>query len=276
MIAPTLTLHSGVEMPQLGLGTWPMDDREAARVVPVAIECGYRLFDTASRYGNERGVGAGMRAGGVPREELFVTTKLLGLHHGYDATLAAFDESAARLGVDYVDLYLIHWPLAAKELYVETWRAFERLLADGRVRAIGVSNFDPSHIDRLVAETGVAPAVNQVELHPYFQQYAVRAYDAANGIVTQTWSPLGRAGDILRDPVVDRIADAHGRTPGQIVLRWHIDLGLSPVPKSSDPDRLAANIEIFDFALSAAEMSAIAALDRGARQGGDPETHDEE
>lgn len=276
MTAPTLALSSTVEMPQLGLGTWPMDDREAARVVPLAIEYGYRLFDTAARYGNERGVGAGMQAGGVAREELFVTTKLRGLHHGYDATLAAFDDSAARLGVDYVDLYLIHWPLPAKELYVQTWRAFVRLLDEGRVRAIGVSNFNPGHIDRLIGETGVVPSVNQVELHPYFAQPAVRAYDEGRGIVTQTWSPLGRAGDVLRDPVIHRIADAHDRTPGQVILRWHIQLGLAPVPKSSDPERLATNIRVFDLTLSDPEMAELNALDRGARQGGDPDTNDEE
>jgi len=206
-----------------------------------------------------------------------VVTKLRGLHHGYDTTMDAFEESANRLGIDVIDLYLVHWPLPARDLYVETWRAFERLLADGRVRAIGVSNFNPGQLDRLLAETDVVPAVNQIELHPYFPQHALRAYNSGKGIVTQSWrSPLGRAGDFLEDPRIRRLAAKYDRTPGQIILCWHIDLGAGPIPKSANPERLAANIDIFDFSLSEEDMTAIAGLDRNTRLGGDPDTNDEE
>jgi len=274
--APTLTLSNGVAIPQLGLGTWPLSDREAEKAVSTAIAAGYRLIDTAAIYGNEAGVGNGIAAAGVPREEIFLTTKLRGAAHGYDATLRAFDASAQRLGLDYVDLYLIHWPLPTKDLYVDTWRAFTRLLEKGRVRAIGVSNFKQHHIDRLLDETGVAPALNQIELHPGVARSAMRAYHEAHGIVTESYSPLGKGTSLLREQVILDLAERHGRTPAQIVLRWHIQLDLVAIPKSGDPARIRQNIDIFDFSLSAEDMSALASLDAGERAAIDSERVREE
>lgn len=260
---PTLPLNGGAAIPQLGLGTGSMDDAEAERAVVAGIEAGYRLFDTAALYGNERGVGAGLRAAGVPREELFVTTKVRSEDQGYERTLAAFEASVERLGLDYVDLYLIHWPVPWEDRYVPTWQAFIALREQGRVRAIGVSNFKPAHIERLVEVTGVAPAVNQIELHPLVARAQPREYDTSHGIVTQSWSPLGKGTDLLDQPVVARLAERHHRSPGQVVLRWHVQLGLVPIPKSADPGRIAANLDVFDFTLSDEDMAALAALDRG-------------
>ncbi|MFC4537012.1 aldo/keto reductase [Sphaerisporangium dianthi] len=262
--APTVKLVNGASIPAIGLGTYPMTDSEAEVVVADAIQAGYRLFDTAYAYGNEVGVGRGLRAGGVPREELFVTTKLNGEWHGYEAAQEAFQASADRLGVDYVDLYLIHWPLPREDRFVEAWKGLVKLLRDGRVRAIGVSNFKPAHIDRIVAETGVVPDVNQIQLNPAVTREAARAYHAAQGIVTQSWSPLGGQGaGSLGEEVVTGLAERYGKTPAQIVLRWHLDLGLITVPKSATPERVRANIDVFDFALTAEEVAAISALDRG-------------
>jgi 2,5-diketo-D-gluconate reductase A len=260
---PTVSLANGAVMPRLGLGTWPMTDREAEAAVARAIEIGYRLVDTAYAYGNETGVGKGLRAGGVAREELFVTTKLNGEWHGYREAQEAFAASAERLGLDYVDLYLIHWPLPGQDRYVDAWRGLAQLLADGRVRAIGLSNFKPAHIDRLLAETGVVPDVNQIELNPRVTRDVVRAYDAAHGIVTESWSPIGMGGDLLAEPGIVRVAERHGRTPAQVVLRWHIELGLVVIPKSADPGHMRENLEVFDFALAPDEVAAISALDRG-------------
>jgi 2,5-diketo-D-gluconate reductase A len=250
-------------MPRLGLGTWPMTDDEAEATIPLAVELGYRLFDTAYAYGNEQGVGRGVRARGIAREEVFVTTKLNGEWHGYREAQEAFAASVERLGLDYVDLYLIHWPLPRRDRYVEAWRGLAKLLEDGRVRVIGVSNFKPAHIDRLLAETGVVPDVNQIELDPSIAREATRAYDAAQGIVTESWSPLGAGSGLLSEPIVTRIAARHGRTPAQIVLRWHIELGLVTIPKSTNPGRLRENIDIFDFALTPEEAAELASLDRG-------------
>jgi 2,5-diketo-D-gluconate reductase A len=272
----SLTLHNGISIPQLGFGTWPLSDAEAEKTVATAVEHGYRLFDTAAMYGNETGVGRGLRAAGVRREDLFVTTKLRGRDHGYDRTLAAFEASRRRLGLDAIDLYLIHWPLPHKDRYVETWRAMASLLEQGRVRAIGVSNFTPAHIDRLLAETGVLPSVNQIQLHPGVAQARLRAYDQAKGIVTESWSPLGKGSSLLRDPVITGLARRHSRTPAQIVLRWHLQLGLVAIPKSSDPVRIAANIDVFDFALSDRDMAAIARLDKGDGAAMDPDLVKEE
>jgi diketogulonate reductase-like aldo/keto reductase len=269
---PTRVLLDGQALPGLGLGTWPMDDDQAAVWVAAAVELGYRLVDTAVRYDNERGVGRGLAASGVPREELCVTTKLPGADHGYAEALAAFEASRARLGLDYVDLLLIHWPLPRLGRYVDTWRAFVHLRDEGLVRSIGVSNFTEAHIARLADETGVPPAVNQVELHPYFPQTELLAWSAARGIVTESYTPLGAGSDLLANAEVARLAEAHGRTPAQVVLRWHVQLGAVPIPKSSHPGRLAENIDVWDFALSDADMSALAALDCGKRLGGDPET----
>ncbi|MFF3442059.1 aldo/keto reductase [Streptosporangium sp. NPDC002721] len=260
---PTVKLVNGADIPQVGLGTWPMSDEEAEVAVAGAVEMGYRLVDTAYAYRNEVGVGRGLRASGVPREELFVTTKLNGEWHGYDAAQEAYQASLDRLGLDYADLYLIHWPLPRKDRYVEAWKGMVKLLKDGRVRAIGVSNFKPAHIDRLLAETGVVPDVNQIQLNPFFTRDETRAYDAGHGIATQSWGPIGQGGDLLEQPVVTAAAERHGRTPAQVVLRWHIELGLITVPKSSSPERMRANADIFGFTLTPEEVAELSSLDRG-------------
>ncbi|WP_369166535.1 aldo/keto reductase [Streptomyces sp. R28] len=271
---PTHTLNDGTALPALGLGTWPMDDAQAEQAVHDALELGYRLVDTATNYRNETGVGRGVAGSGVPREEIVVTTKLPGRHHGYEETLASFEESRARLGLDYVDLYLIHWPLPRVDKYVDSWKAMIKLREDGLVRSIGVSNFTAEHIERLEKETGVLPSVNQIELHPFFPQAELRAFHTGKGIVTESWSPLGRGTDLLDDPVIVATAEAHGVTPGQVVLRWHVQLGAVPIPKSADPGRQRANLDVFGFELDPDRMTAIA--DRAHRRvGGDPEVHEE-
>nr|WP_156699159.1 aldo/keto reductase [Streptomyces sp. Z38] len=258
----------------MGLGTWPMDDAEAERAVTTALEAGYRLIDTAANYRNETGVGRAVAGAGVPREEIVVTTKLPGRHHGYEETLASFEESRARLGLEYVDLYLIHWPLPRVGKYVDSWKAMIKLREDGLVRSIGVSNFTPAHIARLEKETGVLPSVNQVELHPFFPQDELRAHHADKGVLTESWSPLGRGSQLLDDLAVAAVADAHGVTPAQAVLRWHLQLGALPVPKSSDPERQRANLDVFGFELDEAQMRTVS--DRAHRRiGGDPEVHEE-
>lgn len=281
--APTRSLRNGALMPAIGLGTWPMSNAEAEVAVAEAIGAGFRMIDTAYAYGNEEGVGRGVRASGVPREELFVTTKLNGEWHGFEAAQEAFAASARRLGLDYVDLYLIHWPLPARDRYVDAWRGLIKLRQDGRVRAIGTSNFKPSHIRRLVGETGVTPEVNQIELNPLVPQEDARAFHAQSAISVQSWSPLGlgahrmaavEAGvstlrSVLDDPAVVEIAQPHERTPAQVVLRWHIELGATPIPKSANPERMAANIDVFDFALEPAEIAAISAIDHGDHVGAD-------
>lgn len=269
MIAPTIPLNSGSAIPQLGLGTWPLKDDAVAPVVVAAIEAGYRHIDTAARYGNERGVGRGIRASGLAREELFVTTKLDGEYQGDDRAVAGLDACLTRLGLDYVDLLLIHWPLPQRDQYVSTWRTFERLVAAGKTRAIGVSNFKPAHIERLRAETATPPAVNQIQLNPLISRPEQRASNAAQGIVTVSWGPLAPGTDLLDSPVIAEIAAKYGKTAGQVVLRWHIELGLVAIPKSADPARLAQNIDIFDFALTPDEAQAISALDTGATPGVD-------
>jgi len=268
--APTFTLLHGAEMPRLGLGTSPMDDGVTEQAVATAIGLGYRLVDTAENYGNERGVGHGLKASGVPRHELFVTTKFNKRSHGVELAAEACQRSTDRLGLDYVDLLLIHWPNPQQDRYVQAWRGLVRLLEDGRVRAIGTSNFKPAHLDRIIAETGVVPDVNQIQLSPTVTRDSARDYHAGHGIVTQSWSPIGgQRNDVLREPVVAEVAERHGRTPAQIVLRWHMELGLAAVPKSSDPVRLKQNLDIFDFSLSADEVAAISALDQGDAAGAD-------
>ncbi|MET7297696.1 aldo/keto reductase [Embleya sp. NPDC005575] len=269
---PDITLNNGATIPQLGFGVFQVDNDEATTAVATALEVGYRSIDTAAAYGNEAGVGRALAASSVPRAELFVTTKLWNTAQGYDSTLVAFDESVAKLGLDYVDMYLIHWPTPNRDRYLDTWRAFEKLLADGRVRTIGVSNFQPDHLIRLLEHTAVVPSVNQVELHPYFQQGKVRGYDRAHAIATEAWSPLGQGGELLGDPVIAEVARAHGRSAAQVVLRWHLQLGNIVIPKSVTPSRIRENFEVFDFELSAAELGAINALDRGGRIGPDPDT----
>jgi 2,5-diketo-D-gluconate reductase A len=268
--APTVTLPHGAEMPRLGLGTWPMDDGAAEVTVADAIGSGYRLVDTAENYGNERGVGRGLKASGVPREELFVTTKFNKRWHGVDLVAEACERSAERLGLDYIDLLLVHWPNPGQDQYVDAVRGLARLLADGRLRAIGTSNFKPAHLERVIDETGVVPDVNQIQLSPTVTRESSRAFHAKHGIVTHSWSPIGgQSNDVLREPVVVEVAERHGRTPAQVVLRWHMELGLTAVPKSSDPTRLKQNLDIFDFALSADEVAAISALDQGDSAGAD-------
>ncbi|MFD3514641.1 aldo/keto reductase [Streptomyces sp. NPDC058657] len=267
---PSLTLNNGVEMPQLGFGVWQVPDDEATAAVSAALEAGYRSIDTAAIYGNEEGTGRALASSGIARDELFVTTKLWNDKQGYDSTLRAFDESLGKLGLDHVDLYLIHWPVPAKGTFVDTFKAFEKILADGRARAIGVSNFLPEHLETLLAETSVVPAVNQIELHPQLQQSESRAFHAEHSIATEAWSPLGQGKGLLEVPTVLAVARKHGKTPAQAVLRWHLQLGNVVIPKSVTPSRIAENIDVFDFELDADDMAAFAALDEGKRLGFDP------
>lgn len=272
MTVPTLRLNDGRSIPQLGFGVFqiPQDDTEVA--VTTALQEGYRLIDTAQGYQNEEGVGAALAASDVPRDDVFVTTKLTNSEQGYDKTLAAFDASMTKLGLDVLDLFLIHWPLPMFDQYVDTWRALERLQADGRVRSIGVSNFEIEHLERLAAETDVVPAVNQVELHPQFPQAELRAYHAEHGIVTESWGPIGQGKGLLQNDHIQAVARAKGRTPAQVVLRWHLQLGLVVIPKSVTPSRIAENFALFDFDLDDDDMAAIARVDSGERLGPDPTT----
>ena len=269
--APRIELNNGVAMPLIGLGTYPLDHRQVAETVVAATAVGYRLIDTAAKYGNEAGVGDGIRACGVPREELFVTTKLDGGYQGGDRAIPGLDASLGRLRLDYVDLLLIHWPLPWRGLYVDTWTTFETILASGKARAIGVSNFLPVHLEVLATRSAVVPAVNQIELNPAVARAGVRGYDDDHGIVTQAWSPLGR-GDLVTDPTVTAIADRLGRAAGQVILRWHVQHGLSAVPKSANPSRLAENIAVFDMELSTEDMAALDQLDRGEAAARNSET----
>ncbi|MFI0352767.1 aldo/keto reductase [Actinomadura sp. 9N407] len=269
---PDVTLNNGATMPQLGFGVFQVADDEAERAVTAALETGYRSIDTARIYQNERGTGRALRGSGIAREDLFVTTKLWNDDQGYDSALRAFDASLERLGLDYVDLYLIHWPAAARNLYLDTWRAFEKLYADGRAKAIGVSNFTVEALTKVVDEGEVVPAVNQIELHPYLQQEELRALDARYGVHTEAWSPLGQGQGLLSDPALAPIAEAHGRTPAQVVLRWHLQLGNVVIPKSVTPSRIAENFDVFGFELTEPEIAAIAAMDSGTRLGPDPAT----
>lgn len=267
---PSIPLNDGNSIPQLGFGTWPLDDHEVADVVVSAFAAGYRHVDTAAKYGNEAGVGAGIRRSGLAREDLFVTTKLDGPYQGEGRAIAGLQASLQRLGLDYVDLLLIHWPAPWLGLYVDTWRTFEKLRADGLARSIGVSNFKVAHLERLAAETDTVPVVNQIQLDPRITRQQQRAYDSAHGIVTESWSPLGgEGGSLLDEPVIAGIAARHGRTPGQVVLRWHVQNGLVVIPKSANPARLAENTEIFDFELDAGDLEQIATLDGGPDAGND-------
>lgn len=269
--APNVVLNNGVEIPQLGYGVFKVPAEETRQAVHTALDAGYRLIDTAAMYGNEEGVGIAVRESGLLRDEVFVTTKVWYTDQGYDRTMRAFDASMDRLGFDMLDLYLIHWPNAARDLYVETWSAMERLYLDGRVRAIGVSNFQPEHLRRLVDESEVVPVINQVELHPYLQQSEVRKADDELGVRTEAWAPIARGGALLRDPVVVGLADKHGRTPAQVVLRWHVQTGNVVIPKSVTPARVKENADIFDFSLGEEDMSALGRLDRGERTGPHPD-----
>ncbi len=268
---PTVTLNDGVTMPQLGFGVFLISPDDVVEPVRTAIEAGYRMIDTASAYQNEEGVGKAIAQAGVPREELFVITKVWNDDQGYDRTMRAFEASLQRLGLEYVDMYLIHWPRPRLNLYVETWQAMERLRSDGVIRSVGVSNFAPEQLTRLMSEGTVKPTVNQVECYPGFPQDDLRAFHAEHGIVTQAWSPIGRGQGLLERPEVTEMAAKHGRTPAQVVLRWHIQLGVVPLPKSVRPDRIRDNLAVFDFALDEADMTRLSAI-TGYRVGPDPAT----
>ncbi|WP_141587370.1 aldo/keto reductase [Actinomadura sp. WMMA1423] len=259
-------------MPQLGFGVFQVGNDEAESAVKVALRNGYRSIDTASVYGNEDGVGRALRESELPREELFVTSKVWNSDQGYDDTMRAYEASLSRLGLEYLDLYLIHWPMPGRGLYLETWRALERLKHDGRVRSIGVSNFTVETLRRIVDEADVVPAVNQIELHPYFQQDGMRAFHRDHGIRTEAWAPLGQGHGLLDDPALDRIARVHGRTPAQVALRWHLEIGNVVIPKSVTPSRIAENIDVFGFELAPEDMKTIGEMDKGVRVGPDPAT----
>ncbi|CAM5784117.1 aldo/keto reductase [Cellulomonas persica] len=268
---PTITLNNGVTIPQLGYGTFQVPPDETKDAVLTALEVGYRHIDTAQGYGNEKGVGDALAASGLARDEVFVTSKLNNSHLTHDDAMASFERTLEALGSDHVDLFLIHWPLPTVSDYVARWRTLEEIYASGRARAIGVSNFQVPHLNRLLAETTVIPAVNQIEVHPYLTNEAVRAADAEHGIATEAWSPIAK-GEVLGDPVVQRIAGETGRTPAQVVLRWHVQRGDIVFPKSVTRSRIEENLALFDFELGATDVAALDALDRGHRTGPDPDT----
>lgn len=267
---PHVTFSDGRSIPQIGLGVWQTPNETAVTAVQAALDAGYRHIDTAAVYQNEDGVGTGIIQSGVPREDIFLTTKLWNEEQGFDSTLRAMDESLRRLKTDYVDLYLIHWPSAFRGKFIDTWKAFIRLREEGKVRSIGVSNFEGDYIDQIVAATGVTPVINQIQLHPRFQQKAMRAKHEQLGVVTESWSPLGQ-GKLLDDPVIAAIAARHGKTAAQIIIRWHLDMGLVVIPKSVTPSRIVENFQVFDFTLSDEDKAEIAGLDAAdGRMGSDP------
>ncbi|MEV8195600.1 aldo/keto reductase [Rhodococcus pyridinivorans] len=267
---PTVTLNNGVEIPQLGFGVFQIPEDETTAAVSAALETGYRHIDTAAIYGNEAGVGRALADSGLSRDELFITTKVWNSDQGYDATLRAFDTSLAALGLDRLDLYLIHWPTPARDLYADTWRALERLVEEGRLRAAGVSNFQPAHLQRLLDGSSLVPTINQIELHPSLQQSELRAFHAEHGIATEAWSPLAQ-GAVLDDEAITSIAGRTGKSPAQVVLRWHLQLGNVVIPKSVTPSRIRENFEVFDFELTDEDMSTIAGADRDLRTGPHPD-----
>lgn len=278
---PSITLNNGLTIPQLGFGVWQVADDEAATAVETAIKAGYRSIDTAAIYENEAGTGKAIAAAGVPREELYITTKLWNSgtvdwsgQQGQDAVLRAFDDSLGKLGLEYVDLYLIHWPRPMHGSFGNVWKAFEKLAADGRAKSVGVSNFGPVQLDALAEQSGIVPVLNQVELHPHFPQHELRAYHAEHGIATEAWSPLGQGKDLLTEPALVKIAEKHGRTVAQVVLRWHLQSGIIAIPKSVTPSRIVENLDVTGFELDADDLTAIAALETGKRLGPDPQSFD--
>jgi diketogulonate reductase-like aldo/keto reductase len=269
---PELMLNNRLAIPQVGLGVFQTrEGAEVERAVATALDVGYRLIDTAAIYGNEVGVGKAIKASGLPREEVFITTKLWNANHAYGDALRAFDESVRKLDCEYIDLYLIHWPLPMEGKFTEAWRALEELYERKRVRAIGVSNFKPAHLDTLLKTAKIVPAVNQVELHPLFQQRETRAYCAEHGIAVESYSPLMQGGEALEHPVIASLARKHGKTPAQVILRWHVQSGLIVIPKSVKPERIRENFDLFSFELSDDDMAAIAGMDKGKRIGSDPD-----
>ncbi len=275
---PTHTLNDGTSLPAIGFGTYPLKGEEAVTAIRSALDCGYRLLDTAVNYGNEEEVGEAIRRSGVPREEITVASKLPGRHHAYDEAVASVHASLERLGLDHLDLHLIHWPNPSVGKYAEAWRALVDLRQQGLVRSIGVSNFTGAHLQRIIDETGVTPAVNQIELHPYFPQVEMRAVNERLGIRTESWSPLGKRQAPFTEEPVATAAERHGVTPGQVILRWQVQLGSVPIPKSATPERQRANLDVFGFELTEEEMTAITGLGRadGRLFGGDPDTHEEQ
>ncbi|HEX3803319.1 MAG TPA: aldo/keto reductase [Solirubrobacteraceae bacterium] len=268
---PTVGLSDGEAIPQLGFGVFQVPPQDTTDVVTRALLAGYRHIDTAAAYGNEAEVGQAVHAAGLERDDVFVTTKCANDDHGRDQAKRALKTSLEKLEMEFVDLYLIHWPVPSSDKYVETWEAFIELQSEGLVRSIGVSNFQPAHLERIIRETGVKPTVNQVELHPRFQQVGLRHEHADLGIVTEAWSPLAQ-GRVLQDPTITEIAQAHGKTSAQVVIRWHLQIGNVVIPKSVTQERILENFDVFDFSLTAAEMTAIEALDVGERTGSDPDT----
>jgi diketogulonate reductase-like aldo/keto reductase len=272
---PNITLNNGLNIPQVGLGVWQAaEGAEVENAVQSALESGYRLIDTAAIYGNEKGVGKAMKTSGVPREEIFLTTKLWNAHHEYDAALRAFDESLQKLDTDYVDLYLIHWPLPMEGKFTQAWKALEKIYADGRARSIGVSNFKPAHLDTLLVESEIVPAVNQIELHPMLTQRETRDYCAPHNIIIESYSPIMRGGEILENELISGLAQKYSKTPAQIVLRWHVQNGFIVIPKSVNAERIKENIDLFDFELTEDDVQQIDAMDNGTRLGADPDTAD--
>jgi 2,5-diketo-D-gluconate reductase A len=267
---PDITLNDGVDIPQLGLGVWTLTDDQAFHSLQIALKAGYRHVDTAMVYGNEEGVGRAIVASGIPRQDIFVTTKLWNCDHGYDATLRAFERSMRRLSLEHLDLYLIHWPAPRTDRYVDTWRALARLQNDKRVSSIGVSNFNANHLERIISATGVTPSVNQIEVHPDFTQGELVAACRRHGIVVQAWSPLGQGGALLTDPIFTRVAEKHGKTPAQAILRWHVQQGYVVMPRSRNSEHIRSNIDLFDFALDTSDLATIGAITPGHRLGPDP------
>jgi 2,5-diketo-D-gluconate reductase A len=270
--APLITLNDGVQIPQVGLGVWQLTDEQAYASTKAALAAGYRHIDTAMIYGNEAGVGRAIADSGIPRDQLFITTKLWNADQGFDSTLRAYDQSLKLLGLSYVDLYLIHWPLPKKRAFGASWRALVQLKNDQRVRSIGVSNFTIAHLEQIIADSGVKPSVNQIEIHPDFVQTELVQFCRAQGIHTESWSPLGQGGALLEQPVLKRIAEQHQKSVAQVIIRWHVQTGHIVFPRSSNAERIAANIDVFDFELSAQDMQDIAAIEQTGRMGPDPET----